>query len=346
MSIYKNDIFLRALQGDTTLQRPPVWMMRQAGRYLPDFRAMRAKMPFFERIRNPEIVSDLTVMPIHQVGVDVAILFSDILVIPQALGCEVTMVEATGPVVPNPIRTPEAVAALRTPSLALVGEQLEYVMASIRLTKEALAGEVPLIGFAGSPWTILCYMVEGKGSKDFNIAKEFCFRQPVAAAQLLQKITDLTILYLQEKVKNGCDVIQIFDSWGGLLAPMDYEVWSQPYILQIVEALADLAPTIVFGKGCHFALPAYAASKAAAVGVDWSLTPQMARQLTGGTKVLQGNLDPAFLLSDIPSIQKRTKAMIDGFGHHRFIANLGHGILPNIPVPNAIAFVEAVKNYE
>ena len=262
----KNDLFLRALKGES-VERPPVWMMRQAGRYLPEFRAIRDKYDFFTRCRMPEIAAEITVQPIDIVKSDAAILFSDILVVPQAMNIEVLMKENVGPWVPNPIRSAKDVEQVIVPNIE---ETLGYVMDAIKITKEMLNDEVPLIGFAGSPWTILCYAVEGKGSKAFDIAKGFCFSQPEAAHALLQKITDTTILYLKEKVKAGVDAVQIFDSWGGMLSPVDYQEFSWKYINQIVEALADEAPVIVFGKGCWFALGDMAKSKASALGVDWT----------------------------------------------------------------------------
>ena len=338
----KNDLFLRALKGET-VDRPPVWMMRQAGRYLPEFRALRDKYDFFTRCKTPELAAEITVQPIRIVQPDAAILFSDILVIPQAMGIDVELKENIGPVLPNPIRSAEDVENVFIPDLH---ESLGYVMDAIKLTKEMLNDEVPLIGFAGSPWTIFCYAVEGKGSKSFDKAKSFCFSNPIAAHQLLQKITDTTILYLKEKVKTGVNAVQIFDSWGGMLSPKDYQEFSWQYINQIVDALAEITQVIVFGKGCWFALNEMSKSKASALGVDWTCDPKTARALSGGNIILQGNFDPSRLLSPIPVIQKMVKEMIDEFGKDRYIANLGHGILPNIPVDHAKAFVDAVKNYQ
>jgi len=337
----KNDLFLKALRGET-VERPPVWMMRQAGRYLPDFMKLKEKYDFFTRCRTPELATEITVMPIDQIGPDAAILFSDILVIPQAMGIEVEMKNGIGPWLPNPVRSLEAVAQVNVPD---IDESLGYVLEAIKMTKEALNNEVPLIGFAGSPWTILCYSVEGQGSKSFDKAKGFCFSQPEAAHQLLQKITDTTIAYLKAKVKAGVNAVQIFDSWGGMLSPVDYQEFSWKYIQQISDALKDEAPVIVFGKGCWFALHEMSQSGAAALGIDWTCSARNARYLTGGNIPLQGNFDPSRLLSPIPEIQKQVKIMIDSFGKDRYIANLGHGILPNIPVDHAKAFVDAVKNY-
>lgn len=341
MTKIKNDLFLKALKGET-VSRPPVWMMRQAGRFLPEFRAIREKYDFFTRCRTPELASEITVQPYRRFGMDAAILFSDILVIPQAMNIEVEMKAGVGPWLPKPIRTQKDVDEVIVPDVKV---ELGYVMEAIKATKELLKNEVPLIGFAGSPWTILCYCVQGQGSKTFDKAKEFCFTQPIAAHTLLQKITDTTIAYLKEKVKAGVNAVQIFDSWGGMLSPVDYQEFSWKYINQIIEALKDEAPVIAFGKGCWFALEEMSNSNAAALGVDWTITPEMARKLTNNSITLQGNFDPARLLSPPSEIKKMVKIMIDDFGKDKYIVNLGHGILPNIPLENAKAFIDAVKEY-
>ncbi|MFC4738510.1 uroporphyrinogen decarboxylase [Flavobacterium ponti] len=338
----KNDLFLKALNNET-VERPPVWMMRQAGRYLPEFMAIKEKYDFFTRCKTPELASEITVQPIRIINPDAAILFSDILVIPQAMGIDVELEDGIGPVLPNPIRKASDVDNVFIPD---INETLGYVMDAIDMTREKLDNEVPLIGFAGSPWTIFCYAVEGKGSKSFDKAKGFCFTNPVAAHLLLQKITDTTILYLKEKVKHGVNAVQVFDSWGGMLSPADYQEFSWNYMNQIVEALAPETKVIVFGKGCWFALDEMAKSKASAIGVDWTITARNARYLTGGKKTLQGNFDPSRLLSPIPVIKRMVHQMIDDFGKDNYIVNLGHGILPNIPVDHAKAFVEAVKEYK
>jgi len=219
-------------------------------------------------------------------------------------------------------------------------------MEAIKATKELLNDEIPLIGFAGSPWTVFCYCIQGQGSKTFDKAKEFCFTEPIAAHSLLQKITDTTIAYLKMKVKAGVNAVQIFDSWGGMLSPVDYQEFSWKYINQIIEALKDDAPVIAFGKGCWFALEEMANSNASALGVDWTISPQIARKLTGNKITLQGNFDPARLLSPASDIKKMVTQMINDFGKDKYIVNLGHGILPNVPVDNAKAFIDAVKEYQ
>ena len=338
----QNDLFLRALKGET-VERPPVWMMRQAGRYLPDFMKLKAKYDFFTRCQTPELATEITVMPIEQIGTDAAILFSDILVVLQAMNIEVEMKPEVGPWIPTPIRSEKELNEVIVPDAEVA---LGYVIDAVKMTKQALNNRVPLIGFAGSPWTLLCYAVQGQGSKNFDIAKAFCFSQPELAHRLLQMITDTTIDYLKAKVAAGVDAVQLFDSWGGLLSPDDYNIFSWPYIQQIVTALKDDIPVIVFGKGCWFALHDMAKSGASALGVDWTCSARNARYLSGGQITLQGNFDPSRLLSPIPTIKSEVKKMIDGFGKDRYIVNLGHGILPNIPVDHAQAFVDAVKEYK
>ena len=317
-------------------------MMRQAGRYLPDFMKLKAKYDFFTRCQTPELATEITVMPIDQVGPDAAILFSDILVVLQAMLIPVEMKVGVGTWIPNPIRSSEQVSQVIVPD---IHEHLGYVLDAVKMTQQVLNERVPLIGFAGSPWTLLCYAVQGQGSKNFDIAKGFCFSQPEAAHTLLQKITDTTIAYLKEKVKAGVHAVQVFDSWGGLLSPDDYTIFSWPYIQQIIDALKDEIPVIVFGKGCWFALHEMGRSGASALGVDWTCTARNARYLSGGQITLQGNFDPSRLLSPIPEIKAGVHKMINEFGKDKYIVNLGHGILPNIPVDHAKAFVDAVKEY-
>ena len=336
-----NDILLKVLRGEEA-ERTPVWMMRQAGRYLPDYMKLKAKYSFFERVQTPELAAEITIQPVEQVGVDAAILFSDILVVPQAMGLEVQLIENKGPILPEPIQTEKDLQRIHVPD---VDETLGYVFDAIKLTKKDLNNRVPLIGFAGAPWTILCYMVQGKGSKTFDEAKAFCYAQPELAHKLLQMITDTTIAYLKGQVAAGVDTIQLFDSWGGLLSPGDFEHISLQYIRQIVTALKDEVPTIIFAKGAWHSLQSMAATGAQGLGIDWCISPQMARQFAGNKVVLQGNFDPAKLLSPIPVIEKEVKEMLLAFGKGKHIANLGHGILPNVPVDHAKAFVNTVKEF-
>lgn len=337
----KNDLLLRALRQEK-VERPPVWMMRQAGRYLPDYIRLREKYDFFTRVQTPELACEITLQPVDQVGVDAAIIFSDILVIPQAMGLEVLMEEGKGPSLPQTIRTKEDIEKLRVTG---VEESLDYVMRALSLTKQELNGRVPLIGFAGAPWTILCYMVEGRGSKTWDRAKQFAYTNPQLAEALLQKITDITIAYLKAQVKAGADTLQVFDSWAGSLGPGDFNQFARPWLLQIADALKDEAPLILFPKGSWYALPDLGKSPAAGIGIDWCISPQAARKMAGENITLQGNFDPAMLLAPIPRIRKAVREMIEAFGPQKYIANLGHGITPNVPVDHARAFVDAVKEW-
>jgi len=342
MQQLKNDLLLKALRQEK-VERPPVWMMRQAGRYLPDYIKLREKYDFFTRVQTPELATQITLQPVEQVGVDAAIIFSDILVIPQAMGVKVLMEEGKGPSLPDVIKTQKDIDALITDG---VETNLNYVLKALSLTKQALNGWVPLIGFAGAPWTILCYMVEGKGSKTWEKAKEFCYLQPQMAHSLLQKITDATISYLKAQVKAGADLLQVFDSWSGCLSPEDFKQFAQPYLMKIADAVKEEAPVILFPKGSWYSLPELSKSSASAIGIDWTIAPKMAREMSGNRITLQGNFDPAKLLLPVPEIKKHVNKMINEFGAQKYIANLGHGITPNIPVDHARAFVDAVKEYK
>lgn len=299
MSELKNDLILRVLKGEQT-ERVPVWMMRQAGRYLPDYMKLKAQYDFFTRVQTPELATQITLQPIDQIGVDAAIIFSDILVIPQAMGVEVLMEEGKGPSLPEVIKTKNDIDALRTDG---VEESLKYVTDALTLTKHELNGRVPLIGFAGAPWTILCYMVEGKGSKTWDKAKQFAYTEPVLTHQLLQKITDITIKYLLAQVKAGADIIQVFDSWAGALSPADFKTFAQPYLLQISDAVSEKAPVILFPKGTWYAIEDLSKSTASGIGIDWTITPKHARAFAGGRVALQGNFDPSKLLA--PTVENR-----------------------------------------
>jgi uroporphyrinogen decarboxylase len=341
-AVLKNDLLLKALKGED-VKRPPVWMMRQAGRYLPDYIRLREKYDFFTRVQTPELATEITLQPVDQVGVDAAIIFSDILVIPQAMGLVVEMEEGKGPSLPKIISNEADIEKLETGG---VEESLKYVMDALSLTKKELNGRVPLIGFAGAPWTILCYMVEGKGSKTWEKAKNFAYTTPLLAHRLLEKITQITIAYLKAQVRAGADTVQVFDSWAGSLSPADFKEYAEPYLVEIADALKEDAPVILFPKGSWYALESLGKSGASGIGIDWTIEPRLARKLSGGNITLQGNFDPARLYAPVPQIKKWVKEMIDGFGVRRYIANLGHGITPGVPVDHARAFVDAVKEYE
>ena len=334
-------LFLRALNGET-VERPPVWIMRQAGRYLPDFMVLKNKYDFFTRCQTPELATEITLMPIKQIGLDASIIFSDILVIPQAMGVNVEMKNNFGPYIECPIRKKSDVINL---DIKNVEEKLNYVFEAIKMTKKELPENIPLIGFAGSPWTILCYIVQGSGSKNFDIAKKFCFENPELAKMLLSKITSITIDYLKKKVEAGADAIQIFDSWGGVLSHTDYQFFSYPYIEEITNALKKITPVIIYPKGCWHSINAYSKIGASGLGIDWTCSARNARYLSNNNITLQGNLDPSRLFSPKKELIKQTTQMLVEFGKDKYIANLGHGILPNTPVDNVKVFVETVKNY-
>ena len=338
----KNDLLIRALKGEV-VSRPPVWIMRQAGRYLPEFMKLKNKYDFFTRCQTPELATKITLLPINQISPDAAILFSDILVVLQAMNLKVEMKDGIGPWIPNPIKNKKDIKNIIIPNIK---EKLGYVLEAIKMTQNELNQSIPLIGFAGSPWTLLCYAVQGQGSKTFDKAKALCFEQPEIAHQLLQKITDTTILYLKEKVTSGVNAIQLFDSWGGLLSPSDYDTFSWFYLQQIIDEIKKISPTIVFAKGCWFALNKMSKSGVSALGIDWTCSAQNSRYLSGGNITLQGNLDPSRLLSPIPEIKKQVTQMINEFGKDKYIVNLGHGILPNIPVSHVKAFIDSVKQYQ
>jgi len=334
-------LFLKALKGEE-VSRPPVWLMRQAGRYLPEYMVLKAKYDFFTRIRTPELATEITLQPIDIIKPDAAILFSDILVIPEVMGLEVQMIPGKGPYLPETIKSQADVDKLKVKDAEF---DLQYVYDALAMTKRELNNRVPLIGFAGAPFTIFCYMVEGQGSKTFHEAKTLCFSQPKVAHDLLNKITEVTIAYLLKKIEHGADVIQVFDSWSGLLSYADFMEFAFPYLKRIHDALADKVPVILFPKGSDYALEDIAGIGPAGIGIDWTITPEEARSKTAGI-TLQGNMDPSKLFMSTDLVEKEVKQMIDRFGKRNYVVNLGHGMLPTIPVDSVKAFVNAVKAYE
>lgn len=336
---YQNDLILRVLKGEET-ERAPVWMMRQAGRVLPEYRALRESAKSFKSmIRNPEMAAEATIQPVDRFGVDAAIIFSDILVVPEAMGLNYEMVEEKGPVFPQPIMGEQDIARLRIPEAE---HDLSYVLEAIRLAKKNLNGRLPLIGFAGAPWTIFAYMVEGKGSKTFSQARKMLYARPDLSHKALHMITESSIGYLKAQINAGADIIQIFDSWAGVLPPDQYREFSLTYIERICEELD--APVIVFGKGAGLSLMDLGELPCKALGIDWNVDPLVARQIVGDDKILQGNLDPCALYAPDETIRELTKRMIDDFGPS-YIANLGHGLYPDTEAEKAKCFVDAVKEF-
>lgn len=336
----KNDLLLRAAKGEKT-ERTPVWLMRQAGRILPEYRAVRNSLSgFIELVKTPELASEVTIQPVDILGVDAAIIFSDILVIPEAMGLPYKMVEKKGPWFPNTIESKKDVEKLKVASV----DDLSYVMDAISLTKKELNGSVPLIGFSGAPWTLFSYMVEGSGSKTFSKARKMLYTEPELSHQLLQKLTDSIIAYLKGQVKAGADLIQIFDSWAGVLPPEQYKEFSLNYISQICDAITEV-PLTVFAKGAFFARHELGKLNCEAIGLDWNMDIAESRKMIGDAKTLQGNLDPCALYGSFEEVKKATKAMLDEFGSTRHIANLGHGVYPDVDPEKVKCFVDTVKEY-
>lgn len=338
----ENDLFLRTIAGEK-VERPPVWLMRQAGRILPQYRALRGSLSGFkELVSTPDLAAEVTIQPIDELGVDAAIIFSDILVIPEAMGLDYDMVEKRGPLFPETIETKADIEKLLTGEAAAA--KIEYVFEALSATKKGLNGRVPLIGFSGAPWTLLAYMVEGSGSKTFSKAKKFLYQEPALAHLLLEKITDTIIAYLKGKIRHGADVLQIFDSWGGILSPAQFEEFSLKYIAKICDAI-DEVPLTVFAKGAWFALDEISQLNCATIGLDWNTLPAVGRAKIGNNKVIQGNLDPCLLYSSPENIKSKTEQMLSDFGG-KHIANLGHGVYPDTPLENVKTFVNTVKNFK
>ncbi|RME93860.1 MAG: uroporphyrinogen decarboxylase [Bacteroidetes bacterium] len=338
----KNSLLLDVANGQQ-VPRPPVWLMRQAGRILPEYRALRAQLSGFkELVETPELAAEVSLQPVDILGVDAAIIFSDILVIPEAMGLTYEMVEKKGPHFPQTIQTAADIDKLRSGEEAAA--ELNYVYEALRLTKKQLAGRVPLIGFAGAPWTIFAYMIEGQGSKTFSKARRFLYTEPLLANALLDKITQTTIAYLRQKVIHGADLIQVFDSWAGILPPPLYRSFSLPYLRMITEALRPQVPVTLFAKDAWWALEELAQIPCQTIGLDWMHPPGTARRRVGDQIALQGNLDPCLLYAKPEQVYRETTAMIDQFAG-RHIANLGHGVYPDTPLAGVRAFIQAVKDY-
>jgi len=341
LSNIQNDLFLRACKREP-VERTPVWMMRQAGRYLPEYRAVREKADFLTMCKTPELATEVTIQPVDLIGVDAAILFSDILVIPEAMGMYLEMHEGKGPVFPQPIRNEDDAKALKTIEPE---KDLKYVIDAVSLTKKELNNRVPLIGFSGAPWTLLCYMVEGKGSKSFSEVKSLIYNNPKLAHSVLDKLADAISKYLSAKIESGVDAVQIFDTWGGILSQNDFEEFSLRYIEKIIANIKrNEQPVIVFAKGVHYNLHKIADAGADVIGLDWTMDLGKVRKQVGDRVALQGNMDPTVLYANKEKIKEEVKRILStygkGIGH---IFNLGHGILPDVNPENARFFIETVK---
>ncbi len=340
MTNYHNDLILRMINGEKT-ERFPVWLMRQAGRILPEYRAIRGKLSGFkELVETPELAAEVTIQPVDILGVDAAIIFSDILVVPEAMGLPYEMIEAKGPYFEKRIRSEADLKTIN--GTVSAADNLDYVYEAIKITKRELNQRVPLIGFSGAPWTIFCYMVEGEGSKTFSKAKRILYSDPKLAHTLLDQITTVTIAYLKKQIEAGVDIIQIFDSWAGSLSPAAYSEFGTKYVRRICEAINEV-PVTVFAKGAYYAREELAALDCQTIGLDWNMDIEESRKIIGMDKTLQGNLDPCVLYSDFASIEKSTKKLLNSFGNRRHIANLGHGVYPDTDPEKVKCFIEAVK---
>ncbi|KAK0515615.1 hypothetical protein JMJ35_001649 [Cladonia borealis] len=350
----QNDLLLRTVRGER-VERPPIWVMRQAGRYLPEYHEAKGNHDFFACCRSPEIASTLTLQPVDRYDglIDAAIIFSDILVIPQAMGMTVEMLDGKGPHFPNPLKSPTdgqyEELLMRDVD---VGKELDYVYKAITMTRQKLKGRVPLFGFCGAPWTLLCYMVEGGGSKMFVQSKTWVYKYPEASKKLLEKIAKLCVQYLALQVRAGAQIIQVFDSWAAELSPSAFKKFSLPYLRYIAKHLPDEihdlglkpVPMVVFAKGAWYALDELCDSGYQVVGLDWLQDPAQAVEIAKGRVVLQGNMDPGVLYGGKDAITADVEDMVRGFGGGKqgWVANLGHGVQPGVRPDDLKFFFEEI----
>lgn len=345
--VLKNDRLLRAARGED-VDRVPIWIMRQAGRYLPEFRELRSKHDFFSICQTPELAAEATLQPVRRFDLDACIIFSDILVIPQALGMTVEMRPGVGPVLPEPLVSPNDVHKLD--NAAHVTKRLCYVAEAITLTRHKLDGKVPLLGFSGAPWTLMGYMIEGGGSKTLSKAKAWLYQYPSASKQLLDILTNAVVDYLVMQASAGAQLLQVFESSAEHLGPELFKDYALPYIKDIssrvkagikTKGLGHI-PMTIFAKGAHYALQDLAKSGYDVIGLDWTIDPEEARQKVGSGITLQGNLDPCALYAPEADLRKYAKEMVKKFGKSRYIANLGHGIYPDMKPDHVATLIDAV----
>jgi uroporphyrinogen decarboxylase len=344
----KNDRFLRALRREPT-DTTPIWVMRQAGRYLPEYRATRARAGSFMGLaQNPEFACEVTLQPLERFDLDAAILFSDILTIPDAMGLGLSFATGEGPQFARPVRSATDIGKLAVPDM---DGELRYVMEAVRLIRRELDGRVPLIGFSGSPWTLACYMVEGQGSRDFALLKTMCWNEPRLAHQLLDTLAQSVAAYLIAQAAAGAQALMIFDTWGGLLGPAPFREFSLRYMARVVDALkanehSRELPVILFSKGAGMHLAEMADSGCAALGVDWTIDLGDARRAVAGKVALQGNLDPAIMRTHPEVIRREARAVLDSYGNHPgHVFNLGHGITPEVEPDHVKVLVDEVHAY-
>ena len=348
-AVLKNDLLLRALLGEPTPRRP-IWLMRQAGRYLPEYRATRARAGgFLQMCTNPEIACEITLQPVDRFPLDAAILFSDILTIPHAMNLGLEFEAGEGPKFEHPVRTAADIDKLGVPDPA---RELKYVTDAVALIRHELGGRVPLIGFAGSPWTVATYMVEGGGSKTFGLIKRMMYEAPRDLHRLLEILAKATILYLNAQIAAGAQAVMLFDTWGGVLTPAQYEEFSLRYMAQVIDALTRKSegrrvPNIVFTKGGGAWLAKIAAIGCDAVGVDWTTDLRQAREAVGGRVALQGNLDPSALFAPPETLRAEALRVLASYGAGSgHVFNLGHGVTPDVDPERVALLVETVQGYE
>lgn len=341
MTKIRNDRFLKACLRQE-VDRTPIWIMRQAGRYLPEYRKVRSKTDFLTLCKTPELAAEVTIQPVDIIGVDAAIIFSDILVIPEAMGMKLEIEEGRGPVFEKPIRN---ISDFNNLKQTYPSKDLRYVMDALRLTKSELNNRVPLIGFSGSPFTLLTYMVEGKGSKTFSKIKGLIYSKPKEAHKMLSTLSDIIAGYLSEKISSGADAVQIFDTWGGILSKQEYLEFSLPYMEKIISKVERRSnPIILFSKGAHHSITEMAKSGADVLGLDWTMDIGEIRKKVGKKVALQGNLDPTVLYAPESVIKRKAAEVLESFGSGSgHIFNLGHGILPDVKSDNARTLVRFVK---
>ena len=335
-----NDLLIRACRREHC-ERTPVWMMRQAGRYLKEYRNIRSEVSFLELCKTPELAAEVSLQPYRILGVDAVIFFSDILIPVEGMGLEVGLTDR-GPEIGNPVRTSADIDRLRVPDCA---ESFPFTREVLRMLRRELEDAVPLIGFAGAPWTLGSYMVEGGGSKNFALMKGMAFAEPRLTHRLMDRLTEVIARYLQYQIDSGAQVVQLFDTWAGELGPKDYEEFALPYVQKIFEAIGDQVPRILYLNGTSTLLESMAASGADVLSVDWRIPIGEARKRVGEGVALQGNLDPCLLLGRPEHMLTRTAEILEEAGPRGHILNLGHGILPSTPVENARRFVEFAKAY-
>lgn len=338
-----DSLLIKACRGES-IPRPPVWMMRQAGRYLPEYRQVRSKVDFLTLCKTPELASQVTLQPVDILGVDAAVIFSDILVLLEAMGLAITFETDGGPKINRTLQNQTDIHSLHPPDIA---KDLDYVGKAIRLTTRSLKDRnIPVIGFAGAPFTLACYAIEGKTSREFNKAKRFMNENPKDFTNLLEKLADGISLHLKAQIESGASAVQLFDSWGGILSREVYRQFALPALQRTIQPLKSLGvPIILYLNGSTPHLESMKETDADVLSVDWRVPLSEVRQRIGSNLSLQGNLDPTILYAPIEQIIRSTQNMLRSHPGPRWIANLGHGILPDIPVEHAQAFIQTVKNW-